>query len=253
MVHTRQFTEIKRRAVLALGYPLILLALAALLFVLIMVFFVPVFRAIFDDFQVQLPVVTTLVLAISGVVTRYGWWMLLTAVILLAAGWLAGQYAPVAALRRRVLQRLPLVGRVFQYAAMARFSHLLALLVEEQVPLPEAVILAGSGSDDRQLREAAGRLAQRVAAGDTLAASAADVAYFPASFVQAVRWDQQPDAIPQMLRALAEMFEGQTRDRTAIVAAMCEPVIIVLSGGLVGFLVLGLLLPLLSLITNLSS
>ena len=99
---------------------------------------------------------------------------------------------------------------------------------------------------------ASDRLARRVAAGDSLATCASEFSCFPSTFVRAVRWDKHTDAIPQLLRALADMFEAQTKDRATAVAAVCEPIIIVLTAGLLGFLVLGLFLPLISLITNLS-
>ncbi len=86
-----------------------------------------------------------------------------------------------------------------------------------------------------------------------MAACASEFPCFPSTFVQAVRWEKHTEAIPQMLRALADMFQAQTRDRATAVAAVCEPIIIVLTAGLLGFMVLGLFLPLVSLISNLSS
>jgi type IV pilus assembly protein PilC len=113
-------------------------------------------------------------------------------------------------------------------------------------------VLAGSGTSDPQLREASDRLARRVAAGDPLAAGASEFSCFPATFVQAMRWEKHAEAIPQLLRALADMFQAQTKDRATAIAAVCEPVIIVLTAGLLGFMVVGLFLPLITLISNLS-
>jgi type II secretory pathway component PulF len=249
----RQLVEIRRRVTLAMGYPLILLTASAAIFVLFLALIVPTFREIFGDFGVELPAVTGLLLAASRLVTEYSWWLLIIAVgavLFIAVGqrWGIGR-----GVGQSVAGRLPFVGQIRRYAAMARFSHLLAVLIEQEVPLPESIALAGSGSADPQLREAAEALGQRVAAGDALAASASELSCIPRSFVQAIRWEKHTDAIPQLLRALAEMYEAQTRDRATMLAAVCEPVIIALTAGMLGFMVLGLLAPMVSLISNLSS
>ena len=85
-----------------------------------------------------------------------------------------------------------------------------------------------------------------------MSSSASEFPCFPSTFVQAIRWEKHAEAIPQLLRALADMFQSQTRDRATAIAAVCEPIIIGLTAGLLGFMVLGLFLPLVSLISNLS-
>ena len=252
LMHARQFVEIKRRTALVLGYPLILLAMAMFVCVFFLVMVVPEFKTIFEDFGVELPAVTMLLIQISDLVEDGGWLFLLIVGGGLVAFGAAFRFGFGPGMRTRLVGRLPLLGRMVRYTAMARFSHLLALLIEEQVPLPEAIVLAGSGSGDSQLREASDRLARRVAAGDALASCATEFPCFPATFVQAVRWEKHAEAIPQLLRALADMFQAQTRDRATAIAAVCEPIIILLTAGLLGFMVLGLFLPLITLLTNLS-
>lgn len=252
VMHARQLVEIQRQVALGLGYPLVLLTLAVLLFVGFVALIVPEFKTIFNDFAIALPAVTESLLALSDVVTGLGWRIVVIAACLVIGLWLALRSAAGRGISRQLTRGLPLLGRMFRDAGMARFSHLLAVLMQEGIPLPEAIVLAGSGSGEPQLREASGHLARRVAAGETLARSASDLACFPASFVQAIRWEKHTDAIPELLRALAEMFEAQARDRAAVIAAVCEPLIICLTAGLLGYLVLGLMLPLVSLISNLS-
>ena len=103
------------------------------------------------------------------------------------------------------------------------------------------------------LRDASVKLADEISSGGALAGSASEQSCLPSTFVQALRWEKHGAAIPELLRSMAEMFQQQTRDRAASVAAVCGPVIIVLTGGLLGFLVLGLVLPLVSLVSSLSA
>jgi type II secretory pathway component PulF len=252
LMHARQFMEVKRRMGLVLGYPLIVLAMSVFLFVFFLVLVVPEFKTIFRDFGIQLPAVTVLLLRVSDLVEQGGRWILLALGGGLLGIWSVYHFGLGERWKSRVIGRLPLLGRMVRYTAMARFAHLLALLMEEQVPLPEAIVLAGSGSGDPQLREASDRLARRVAAGDPLASCASEYSCFPSTFVQAVRWERHGEAIPELLRALADMFQAQTRDRATAIAAVCEPVIIGLTAGLLGFMAFGLFLPLVSLISSLS-
>ena len=154
--------------------------------------------------------------------------------------------------RRRFVYHIPLIGPALRWAALARFSDLLALLIENQVPLPEALKLAGDGSHDAQIREASHKIAQRTEAGEPLRQAAREFGRFPASFLHTLSWEDHETALPDSLHAAADMFESRARVQSRLIGTVCEPFVVVLTWLVVGFTVIALFMPLIRLLNDLS-
>jgi type IV pilus assembly protein PilC len=173
--------------------------------------------------------------------------------------WLVWRFALSPAQRRRFLWCLPIVGHMIRSAALARFSRLLGLLIENGVPLPDALRLAGQGAGDAELGEAAMYLADVVESGRPLTGNEFACQRFPATFVQLLSRIEGQKPMADAFQALsdactssARMFESQARVAAARIAAMCQPLIVVFTGCSVGYLVIALFMPLIKLLNDLS-
>ena len=144
--HTQHMHDIRRRMALAWGYPLVLILSSAAILFFFLWFLVPRFTKIFEDFGTELPGMTQFAdLDVENAPRALGFdpAQLGRFDILVRLLWRHG-LSPAE--RRRFLWCLPLVGNMIRAAAMARFSRLVGLLIENEVPLPEALRLAGEGA-----------------------------------------------------------------------------------------------------------
>ncbi|MGH7202420.1 MAG: type II secretion system F family protein, partial [Planctomycetaceae bacterium] len=121
-------------------------------------------------------------------------------------------------------------------------------LVEHDVPMPEALLLAGDSVPDIELRRACRRLSRDVQAGMPLAPAADNVRGFPATFVQTLMWEHHRRAFPEALHAVAGLFESRSRIQAGLITAVAEPLLLIVTGGLLGYIVLGLFMPLVKLL-----
>jgi general secretion pathway protein F len=126
------------------------------------------------------------------------------------------------------------------------------VLLEQQVPLPEALRLAAAGAHDSYLAQGCRRVAAEVEAGRPLAESMAARPQFPPTLVPLVRWGQQTPALADAFRAAAEMFQGRVFSRGGLLEALLLPVALLVIVTMVGFFVLALFLPMTCLIQKLS-
>jgi type II secretory pathway component PulF len=257
--HAHRTQDLKRNIALAWGYPLILVLSALAIFVFFALYIVPQFRDIFSDFGIELPSLTESLIWLSDMI-RNDWPLILAGLAGVAvAVWVFWRFFLTASQRRSVLWCLPLVGPMIRAAALARFSRVLGLLLENNVPLPEAFRLAGRAAGDAELSEAAMYLADVVETGRPLRGNEYACQRFPRTFVQLLSQieNQKPQrgavkTLGDACASSAQMFESQARVAAARIAAICQPLIVIVTGGLVGYLVIALFMPLIRLLNDLS-
>ncbi len=257
--HTQHMHDLRRRMALAWGYPLVLILSSAAILFFFLWYLVPQFAKIFEDFGTELPAMTQSLIWMSRVLHEN--WAVIVLGLSLLAFVLRFFWRRVlsAAERRRFLWCVPLAGNMVRSAAMARFARLLALLIENDVPLPEALRLAGQGSADAQLGEAALDLADVVESGRPLSRKEPACQQFPSTFVQLLSQMEDPKPRAAALHTLADacfasarMFESQARVAAARITALCQPLIVIFTGCTVGYLVIALFMPLVKLLNDLS-
>lgn len=245
-------SESRRHLVLAAGYPAVLLLVSLLIAVLMLKLVVIPVAELFEQFALQLPPITQLVVGWATVVNDAGVWgaVLIVAVIPLlwiGVGSIVGRPA-----RQRSLNSLPIVGAMQRFSALAQFCQLLAILVENHATLPEGLRVAGTATGDKYLEEGSKLLATKIERGISLAEAAGSLPHFPASLQNLFRWEERGDAFPEALRAAGEVFTARDRAHTVFVTALLEPVIIIGTGLMIGIIVLAMFFPMVVLVNSLS-
>jgi general secretion pathway protein F len=247
----RRRMEVRLHVLLSLAYPSVLLAMMVAIYFLLSVMIVPQMADTFRDFNMALPEMTKFVLWLCspavGTVIGVGTLAFFGLVLLLA---LAG---PGTAWGEGLLYAVPVLGRLWKYHALAQCSRLLGLLVELQVPLPEALRLTADALQEHSLREGCRQVAANIEAGAPLAEALAWSPAFPPRLRPLVEWGQRAPALDESFRAAAEMFDGEIVVGRTLLDAIALPVIFVIIAGFVALVVVGLMIPLISLITQLSS
>lgn len=250
--HVRRRADRRWQIVMSLVYPLLLTLLALIVVTFLLAGIVPDFKDIFEDFGMALPGVTLVLVSLSDLVVRHGVWVLAGVLVLGGGMWLGMTFWGGKPFRRRLFCIVPLVGPLFRSAALAGFFRLLAMLVENGVPLPDALRMAGQGANDADLRQTCDQLADDVQQGVTLDVAVVGRRQFPPSLQHVFHWSARRGAFPEALRAASDILESQTRIQAEAMALVCEPLILILLATCVGFVILGLFMPLIKLLNELS-
>jgi type II secretory pathway component PulF len=247
----RAAREQRHAARLAAAYPLLLLLLSAVIVVGLFWFVVPEFDSLVTDFGMELPWVTEALLATSRGLRNFGpLWLGAVLLIGLAAYVLLRLGVP-RNLRTEWLHSVPVYGPWRRNFSLARFCRLLALLVEGETPLPEAIRLAAEGADPGLVRGDQ-RLAEQVEAGLPPAEAVQHAVGFPRLLAVVFRWHDHGPAFREGLEALADFFIARSRSQLSLLTLIFEPLVILGIGSTIGFVVLSLFLPMTKLLNELS-
>jgi len=243
-------TEVRRRLWLNLAYPFVTVCAALALFVFVSAILISQFESIYTNFGVPLPKLTLAILAISHVVNTV--WA--PVAILLGVGvctWLAARVFLKPPSRRSLAARLPIVGAVWRTTSLAEFCHLLALLLESHLPLPEALRLTGEGVQDADLDDSCRSMADEVESGRSLAQAMTEKRLFPPGLPSLLRWAERDKSLPEVLHMAGAMFEARARSQSTFTGTAVSVLCVLLVLGII-MVIPGLFLPLITLISRLS-
>ncbi len=249
--YSKRMVALRSDIQIIMTYPFFLCLAAVGLVYFLMVRVVPVFAEIFRDFGGRLPAPTQLLVDFSDFVTRNGFLIACGFIVLILLG------LTVRRLTRRtesgslagdwLKSMLPIFGRVYHQASLARFCRPLKILLDARVPILESLQLAAASSGNAVLEKAVARGAERIAAGATLADALEETGYFDNGFCWLLRNAEQRGAAPQALDILQEEYERSLDRMRKSILLMIGPVVAVVIGLIVGFIVLSLYLPIFSL------
>lgn len=254
--HQRQMRDIRWMVISSLIYPLLVIGLATFVFLFLMLDIVPIFGKMFEEFELELPVATLLLVQFSDAfvaltlgdqrVMLIGFAVMVTAALLLirfvagSAGW------------RRFLGTAPLFGPIVAWSGAASFAQMLAVLLDYQIPLPHALELTSDAMRDGNVRQSCRRLAAGVAAGQTMADALAKSRDLPETLVPFVRSGEQQGDLTGALKLASQIFVDRIGLRASLISSISPPVIFVFIGLGIGFSVIALMMPLVTLIVGLS-
>ncbi len=243
--------ELRRRTWLSLAYPILAITASLMLFYFVSFLMVNDVAPIYADFNVDLPLLTRLALTVSRIVVER-WWSPVWILCVLAAAWIMLLVALPTAYWRSLTRYLPVLGWVWRWTSLAEFCHLLGLLLECDVPLTQAVRLAGEGVQDAGMDSASRRAASDIEAGQSLSRAVSRRSIFPAGLARLLGWAESKDALAETLHMAGDMFAAQARSQATFASTVygVASVIAVLIG--IGVFLVAIMLPLISLVSKLN-
>lgn len=240
--------SIKGKVKKAMFYPASVIAVAVLVTVIIMLFVIPQFKALFSSFGTDLPAFTLLVIAISDFMRDY-WW----AIALGAGGFFYSikNLFQRSVLFRRMLDRavlkIPVIGNILHKAALARFARTLSTMFAAGVPLVEALESVSGATGNIVYTDAVNRMREQVATGQALQLSMRQQNLFPHMVIQMTAIGEESGALDEMLGKVADFYEEEVDNAVDSLSSLLEPLIMVVIGTLVGGLVIAMYLPIFKL------
>ena len=238
---------VRKKVMVSLMYPCILVVLVVLLMVFLVTFVVPKFATLYDSFHADLPGPTRFLIAIGHAAQAY---IVGFAVVLLAgiAGfrWWARRESARTMIDRFKL-RIPAVGDIWLKYQVAQLARILSTLLTGGIPLVQALETAAESLNTPLLQKAVETAGKSVREGQPLSGSLKALKLFPGLAIDMIEVGESTGALPQMLNSVAEFFEDDVNTRMQAMMSLIEPAIMLIMGTFVAFVLVSLYLPIFSL------
>jgi type IV pilus assembly protein PilC len=243
--------SLRRQIKAAMVYPIMVIIFAVGVMMALVAFLVPVFVGVFKQFGGELPKLTQVSVFMSNAVVGY-WWLIfgLTGAITVAfTKWKKSSWGRPQWDHFRL--RVPMkIGTIVQQVAVARWSRTLASLTSAGVPLLQALEITGKTGGNVAVEEAMDGVIASVKRGGTIAAPLAQAPIFPMMVTHMVGVGEETGALDAMLDKVAEFYEDQVEASVKALTSILEPVMIIVIGSIVGFIVISMYLPLFTVYNN---
>jgi type IV pilus assembly protein PilC len=232
--------EARRKIKSAMMYPSVVFVMSIFTIIVLSVFVLPKFEDFFSSLDAELPLPTRILLGTTRFLGTW-WWVIIAAILVaflaLFAMWRSrsGRY-----ILHRLFLKVPVVGEAIQYAMVERFTRMLSSMVDAGVPLPRAMDVATSSLNNLVYERALIGVREQMMRGDGLAMPIASTKLFPGVASQMIRVGEDTGTLDTQLEVASEFYGRELDYKVNKVTTLIEPVVIIVMGGLVGFVAVAL-------------
>lgn len=231
----------------ALIYPLLLACVGVIAIGVIVFYVIPRFEKMFSELGATIPLTTSLVFSLSGFLSSY-WWVIMAFILLSFSGFRYYAMKPEGRLLwDRIRLRIPFLKDIFMRIAISRFLRTLGSLLEGGVPLLDALRLSRDVTGNRFISESLSPIEDGVRKGRGVSVPLKEISIFPPLIVEMVAVGEEAGRLEETFLRIAERYETETRELIKRGVRLFEPLMIVLMGGIVAFIVISILLAIFSI------
>jgi len=234
---------LKKKIKGAMTYPTICLSISILILAIILIFVVPVFKTMFEDFGSSLPVPTQIIVNLSEFFKSNS---LSVIIVLILLGYV---YKKIYSTEKgqvffdRAFLRLPVVGILIRKVAVAKFTRTLSTMLQSGVPILEALQVVARTAGNKIIERAVFRVGDAIAEGRPIAEPLEESGVFPNMVVQMINVGESVGALDSMLEKIADFYDEEVDQAVENLTAMIEPFMMVFLGGMIGAMVVAMYLP----------
>jgi type II secretory pathway component PulF len=250
--HFERFAEVQSKFVSAMVYPAIVAFVGITIAIVFMVKILPTFISIFEGMDMQLPLMTQLLVGVSDFLRGY-WWLLIMvgiAVIILVRRYQSSPQGKRAIDEWKM--RAPVFGKVIRLNLFGQFARTLSTLLENGVPVLTALKITEQIMPNVIIKEAVGHTREAVTDGKTLAQPLAQSGIFPQLMVDLVRIGEETGDVPGSLKNVAETYEKELDVALRMLTNLIEPIMIIIMAIGVCFLLLSVLSAMFAMTSNIA-
>ncbi|HSU67791.1 MAG TPA: type II secretion system F family protein [Tepidisphaeraceae bacterium] len=247
--------KLKKKVIGAMIYPAVVISIAVGVVSMIMIFVIPKFKQIFHDFKLQLPVPTQILLNISDFfANEYGWAYLIAAPFVITIGLKlirmssGGKYAVDI-----VTLKIPILGAILGKTAIARFTRTLGTLISAGVPILDAINITRETSGNEVYSRALLKVHDAIREGESMADPLRATKVCDAIVINMIDVGEETGDLDKMLLKVADNYDSDVDVLVGSLISILEPVMVVVLGVIVGFIVVALFMPMISLIEGISA
>lgn len=236
-----------RRVRGAMIYPIFVILVATGIVSFLLVRVVPVFAEIFEEFGSGLPAPTQFLVNCADFM-KVKWWLLLlivnSTIIFIK---ILSKFHTTKRVMDRVSLKTPLVGDLVTKVAVARFARTLGTLITSGVPILQALRITKETIGNEVIQNAVQKVHDSIKEGDTIARPLDESKVFPPMVVNMIDVGEETGSLDSMLHKVADIYDAEVEAAVEALLALMEPAIIVILGGIIGFIVVSLYLPIFTL------
>jgi type IV pilus assembly protein PilC len=244
-VYIEKRVKLKRQIRGAMIYPSVIASVAVVVVIVLLTWVIPAFESMFEGFGGEdvLPAPTRIVVGLSEAFVGNILW-----IILLGIGLVLGVPASYRSkggktLWHRFFLGAPLLGPVMRKIAVSRFTRTLGTLLASGVPILDAMSIVAKSSGNVIIEAAVAATAERIREGRTMSEPLMESKVFPPMVVQMIGVGEQTGALDQMLTKIADFYEEEVDLAVAALTSLLEPIMLIVIGGIVGFMLIAMYLP----------
>ena len=247
-IYMEKTEAIKSKIKSALMYPTAVIIVAFVVVALIMIFVIPAFKSVFENFGADLPAPTLFVIAMSEFFVSY-WYIIFIGIF-------AGVYLFLQSWKRnekmqmfmdRLLLQIPIFGNLIEKSVIARWTRTLSTMFAAGVPLVESLDSVGGAAGNYIYKSATQKIQQEVSTGTSLTNAMSNANVFPSMVIQMTAIGEESGSIDHMLGKAADFYEAEVDEMVAGLSSLMEPIIIVFLGTIIGGIVVAMYLPIFKL------
>ncbi len=250
--------KLRSKVIGAMIYPTVVITIASTITLLIIIFLVPKFRDIFADFGVDsLPAITNLLIKISNWLIKGsppGWLVIVLSPLLI---WGIYKLIRQAYIGRYVLDmialKIPVMGKIVSKSGIARFARTLGTLIAAGVPILEALKITRDTTGNEVYASMLNKVHDSIREGDSFANPLRASKCVDSLVVNMVDVGEETGELDKMLYKVADTYDDEVDTLVASLVSLLEPIMVVVLGGIVGFIVVALYMPMIHLIQGLTS
>jgi len=234
---------LKRKIKGAMTYPAVCLAISILILGVILIFVIPVFKSMFEDFGSTLPLPTQIIVTMSEVLQSYFVYIIIAFFIAVFI------FKKIYSTKKgeltidRAVLKSPVFGDLLRKVAVAKFTRTLSTMLGAGVPILEALQVVAKTSGNKVIENAIFRVSDSIAEGRPIAEPLEESGVFPNMVVQMINVGESVGALDAMLEKIAVFYDEEVDQAVENLTAMLEPFMIVFLGGMIGGIVVAMYLP----------
>jgi type IV pilus assembly protein PilC len=243
----REFNSKVRGAMI---YPVIVVTLMFVVMAVMVFFVIPRLTSLYSQSDIELPLPTKILITTSDLSIKYWWIMTLIVglIVLMYRRWVSTPQGRLA-VDTQIL-KLPIIGRIVKLVVLTNFTRTFALLVGAGIPILETLKIVSGVVGNTNYKNALDVAYQGVERGLTLSAQILSFPQFPKIVGQMIRTGEETGKLDEVMDKLANYFESEADETFKNITTLIEPIVLILLGLGVGFLVLSIILPIYKLTTS---
>jgi general secretion pathway protein F len=227
----------------AMAYPVFMFFIGSVILFFLITFIVPNITKIFSDMHQSLPLPTLALIEISSFLKSFWWLVFLTLIACIILIRRLIKIPRGTQIWDEIKLRIPIVGSINMKMAVARFGRTLGSLLRSGVPLLSALQIVRNIVNNTLIAEVIDNAMEDIEAGASIATPLAQSRWFPPIAIQMISVGEQSGELESMLDKIADVYERETEAKIMAMTSMLEPVMILVMGVVVGFIVISILLP----------
>ncbi len=241
----------RNKIIRALAYPLVVLLVSFFSVIFLITFLIPIFGSIFKELGVALPPLTRIIIWFSDAISSSSHVFIIFSILIASLIYYYSKKETGKRVLDMVILRIPFIGSLIKKSIISRTLKTLGLLLRGGVPTLQAISTAMPLASNKIYIEALSKVKEDVEIGEKLSASMYKTHLFPQDIIQMVEIGEESGTLPQILLQAATYYEEEIEHATKTLTSVIEPVATLSVGIIVGFIIVAMFMPLMSMVSAL--